>query len=237
MPGTAPAPLHGFPELPPGMAGHPQGALPLSGVTMLLVEDSRFTSDALRLLCQRSGARMRRVPTLELARLHLRTYRPDVVIVDLGLPDGRGEELIAELAGAGPVVLASSGDPMGRDGALRAGAAGFLEKPLPGLGAFQRAVLRHLPGQCRAVVPSASRDRAMGDPMALHDDLRHVVDMLAIGTGPDKQRYLAGFLAGLARSTGDAELIRAAEMAATGAEGLGALTAALGRKLARGAVI
>ena len=65
-------------------------ALPLRGVTVLVVEDSRVTCDALRLIFQRTGARLRRAETLTSARLHMDSYRPDLVIVDLGLPDGRG---------------------------------------------------------------------------------------------------------------------------------------------------
>ncbi|MGB4827110.1 MAG: response regulator, partial [Paracoccaceae bacterium] len=98
--------------------------LPLQGVTVLAVEDSRFTCDALRLLCQRSGARLRRAETLDAARAHLRVYRPDVILVDLGLPDGRGEGLIRRLAAGRPdrpVLLGISGDPAGRAAALAAG--------------------------------------------------------------------------------------------------------------------
>ena len=46
---------------------------------------------------------------MRLAHKHLAMYRPDLVIVDVGLPDGSGVDLIAELHGQDFVTLAISG--------------------------------------------------------------------------------------------------------------------------------
>ena len=73
----------------------PTAKRPLLGVMVLVVEDSRYACEALRLLCQKSGARIRRAESLASATRHLRAYRPRVAIVDLGLPDGSGLSLIS----------------------------------------------------------------------------------------------------------------------------------------------
>lgn len=59
---------------------------PLGGLTVLAVEDSRFASEAVRLLCLRSGARIRRADCLRTAARHLQVYRPAAVIVDMACP-------------------------------------------------------------------------------------------------------------------------------------------------------
>ncbi len=187
-------------------------ALPMQGLTLLVVEDSRYASEAFRLMAQRSGARLRRAETLADARRHLAIYQPDVVIVDMGLPDGSGAGLIREVAARvgrdRPLVLGLSGDPGQRGTALAAGAAGFLEKPVAGLAEFQAAVLIHLPNRLAGPEPS---DLPEPDRLALREDLAHAVDLLGRGPDAGQRAYLARFLAGIARSTRDTALARAAE--------------------------
>ncbi len=193
----------------------PTAARPLLGQTVLAVEDSRFACEALRLLCQRSGARIRRADTLEAARRHLRVYRPTVMIVDLGLPDGSGAELIAELVDAVPrvgVILGSSGDPGGEAAAMAAGADGFLAKPLDSLGAFQAAILAHLPDDRQPPAPRAvPSERVAPDTVGFRDDLAHAAQLLSDENGSHAGRdaalsYVTQFLGGVARSAADRDL-------------------------------
>lgn len=193
----------------------PTAQRPLLGLTVLVVEDSRYASEAMRLLCLRSGARIRRADSLKSGRRHLSVYRPAVVIVDLGLPDGSGADLIAELTAASPrvgVVLAISGDVSGRDLASRAGADGFLEKPVESLSAFQRTILSHLPKDAR---PTGLRlvvdDIIEPDPLALRDDLAHVSELLTTSALDEATiGYVAKFLTGVARIAHDNQLGNAA---------------------------
>ncbi|WP_323007584.1 response regulator [Pseudorhodobacter sp.] len=220
----------------PGFANiRQQQVLPLSGVTVLAVEDSRFASEALRLLCQRSGARLRRAETLAAARHHLAVYRPDVVLVDLGLPDGNGVDLIRELAknGAGAsVVLAISGDPDGWSAAMRAGAAGFLEKPVDSLARFQQVILGHLTGQPPGAV-AVGAQRIQPDRQALRDDLIHAANLIETACdGP--QQYIVDFVRGVARSAHDPALEGAAVHAHTSAEALAGLGRVLQQRIRHG---
>ena len=204
------------PPLPPGFAlpNLMTGAvLPLQGVTILAVEDSRYACEALRLMSQRAGARLRRADTLALARAHLRLYRPDVAIIDLGLPDGRGEALIRELAMARQrplAVLGTSGNPDGRGSALAAGAEGFLDKPLESFAEFCTLLRRFLPG----LAPSLVEDLAIHpDPLALQDDLSRAAAALSAEPDAAGRRYLSGFLLGVAHHAHDSALARAASAA------------------------
>ena len=177
----------------------PTARRPLLGLTLLVVEDSRFACETMRLMCLRSGARIRRADCLRSARRHLKVYRPSVVIVDMGLPDGRGEDLIRDLHDAVPRVsalLGLSGDDGAEECALTAGADGFLSKPLQSLAAFQEAVLAILPETQRPQgLRPVSDDQIIPDPATYRDDMSHVAYLLDGETDGPLLDYVAQFLA------------------------------------------
>ena len=195
-----------LPSLPPGGAD-----LPLQGLTLMIVDDSRFTCDALRLMLNRAGARLRRAESLEIARLHLNCYRPDLAIVDLGLPDGRGEDLIAELSADGFPVLGISGDPDGRDAALDAGAAGFLEKPIGSVAGLVR-LIRQLTTGVGPVEKGEEVPHPTGDPVALRDDLARAAELITTLGDPG---YARASVQSLAPASGDLALEAAVRTSTT----------------------
>lgn len=214
----------------------------LFAVTILLVEDSRSASEAIRLMAAESGARVRRADSLHAAARHLAIYRPAVTIVDLGLPDGDGMALIRHLAGATPPyggVIAMSGRDRAewRAEALAAGASACLEKPIPSLAGFQDVILSVLPDA--SVRRRDDRDLAVAGrasvQAAFAEDLRRARSLLADATAAgdaDTVAYCAQFLASCAEMLGDAAL--AASAAAPG-DGAALLAAVSGRLEAAGA--
>ncbi len=197
---------------------------PLLGQTILVVEDSRYACDAIRLMCLHSGARIRRADCLKSARRHLQLYRPSVIIVDLGLPDGSGEDLIAELAQDVPkisVVMGLSGDDNAEAAARAAGADGFMAKPLTSLAEFQSSILRLLPEDRRPGGLGSVRDEVIEpDHMAYLDDMAHIADVLSGPTDPGTLDYAAQFLRGVARDANDTVLVQAAQdLSASRAQG------------------
>ena len=88
----------------------------------------------------RSGVRLRRSDSIQSAKRHLRVYMPSAIIVDVGLPDGSGLDLIRELSSARPRVpalIGTSGDKLHHSATLKSGADVFISKPYESLAAFQ----------------------------------------------------------------------------------------------------
>lgn len=198
----------------------PTARRPLLGQQVLVVEDSRVAGEAIRLMCLRSGARIRRASTLAAAGRHLSAWFPNVVIVDLGLPDGSGAELIERLHLGRPrveAVIGLSGDPALEDAATAAGADAFIAKPVASVAAFQEAVLAVLPAGARPPGPRAlDLSEVIVDAEAFRDDMAHAAALLDGGADAAAELppgYLARFLAGVAESAGDDALLRAARAA------------------------
>lgn len=196
--------------MPSPMPAAPQEfAAPTAGmrhITILVVEDSRYSCEVLRLYCRQLGLRLRRAADLASARAHLRLYRPDIALVDLDLPDGPGEDLIAQMVAGGHrpgLIIATSGDDSARAAALDAGADVFLDKPLPDLVEFRGFLVDHFPAPLPLALLPNRPFRPETDPLALHDDLALAARGLERA---QNLGFVSGFVAGVARAAGDTEL-------------------------------
>ncbi|WP_375253898.1 response regulator [Yoonia sp.] len=191
----------------------PTARRPLLGQTVLLVEDSRFASEAVRLMCLRSGARIRRADSLKTAQRHLAIYMPSVLIVDVGLPDGSGLDLIKAASDASAridVILGTSGDAAVQKPVMDAGADDFIEKPVESLMAFQSRILAHVSHDRQPPSPRGMHDEQVHpDLIAYQDDLAHVAQVLDGDAEGHTLDYVTQFLSGVARSAHDHDMDKA----------------------------
>ncbi len=114
---------------------------------LLVVEDHADTAFVLCRLLEASGYAVRHAASLAEARTLAKTEAFDVLISDIGLPDGTGYELMTELHNTGLPGIAMSGYGMDED-IRKSKAAGFFEhlvKPVD-VAALQRTVQKALQG-------------------------------------------------------------------------------------------
>jgi two-component system KDP operon response regulator KdpE len=113
----------------------------------LLIEDEPQIRRFVRMALEGEGWQVQEAATMNRGLIDAGTRRPDLVILDLGLPDGDGIDLIADLRKWSPVpviVLSARVSEEEKIRALDAGADDYLTKPF-GVGellARVRAALR-----------------------------------------------------------------------------------------------
>lgn len=216
----------------------------LFAVTILLVEDSRSASEAIRLFAAESGARVRRADSLQAASRHLAIYRPNVVMIDLGLPDGDGMALIRHLAAAstpiGALVALSGHDRQTWQAeAIAAGAAACMEKPIESLRSFQECILSVLPDAATRRRPEERDLLLVGRASvraALEEDLKRARGLMAEAVpAGDRETigYCAQFVGSVGEMLGDRDLVEAARVAGD-AGGARVLAGLLDRRLGQG---
>ncbi len=114
---------------------------------VLVVEDDQGIRDVLRVLLGTENYRVVEAPTAERAQIEARSHKPDLMLVDLGLPDGSGLEVIRhvrEWSSLPVIVLSARTMEEQKIAALDAGADDYITKPFsaPELLARVRAALR-----------------------------------------------------------------------------------------------
>lgn len=124
---------------------------------ILVVEDEPDIRRFVRMTLESEGHEVHEAPTLKRGLIEAGSRRPDLAVVDLGLPDGDGVELIRDLrtwSQAPVIVLSARGGEADKVAALDAGADDYLVKPFGAaeLLARVRAQLRR-----QALAPSSAQ--------------------------------------------------------------------------------
>lgn len=148
---------------------------------VLLVEDDALVASGIRAGLATFDFVVDSVPSIREARQAMQSVQSDVVILDRGLPDGDGMQLLEEWRAAGiamPVLILTARDAVrDRVDGLQSGADDYLVKPfdLDELVARLYALLRRAAGRASGVIhhgalaldPAARQVSVGGEPVTL----------------------------------------------------------------------
>lgn len=177
--------------------------------TVLIVEDEPHIRRFVRTTLEAEGCTVHEAETLKRGLIEAGTRKPDLVILDLGLPDGDGVTLIREVRTWTEVpvlVLSARTDESDKIVALDAGADDYLTKPF-GVG--------ELVARLRVLLRRHAKANAQGTSQLAFGDV--VVDLAnrlvtragqAVHLTPIEYRLLAVLLANRGKVMTHRELLR-----------------------------
>ena len=99
---------------------------------ILIVDDVASIRVTIVEYMRASGYRAEEASSFATARRALKALKPDIVVLDLGLGDGDGRDLIDEINGAGAaaIIVSSRTEPSARIECLELGAHDYMTKPI-----------------------------------------------------------------------------------------------------------
>ncbi|HEY7443949.1 MAG TPA: sigma-54 dependent transcriptional regulator [Vicinamibacterales bacterium] len=108
--------------------------MPVVAARVLIIEDDRDSAEFLKLLVEPRGYLVRTAASAQEARDSLTTWRPELVLMDMMLPDAQGLDLLRHFREASPetqiIMVTGYGSVPKAVEAMEAGAFSFIEKPV-----------------------------------------------------------------------------------------------------------
>ncbi|WP_342620538.1 two-component system response regulator KdpE [Rhodoferax sp. GW822-FHT02A01] len=139
----------------------------MSAPVAILIEDEPQIRRFVRLALEAEGWQVHEADTARRGLLDAGTRKPDLLVVDLGLPDGDGLDLIRDVrawSNVPIVVLSARADESDKIAALDAGADDYLTKPF-GVGELLARVRANL--RRTRVGPEDSAQQGTGDEVPI----------------------------------------------------------------------
>jgi DNA-binding response OmpR family regulator len=166
--------------------------------TVLIVEDEQDVAQTMRRFIERSNMTVRWARTGAEAMELKESFRPDVVLVDLGLPDMNGVNLVTWLANkrdCGIIVVSGSGEEIDRVVGIELGADDYVTKPVAmrelvaRIRAVHRRAARGTPA-APAAAPPPPQDTSRIALGSMHVDLKRRTVTNTAANGADAQVHL-----------------------------------------------
>lgn len=144
---------------------------------ILIVEDDRTIVNFIQTMLETNGYQVITADRCSQGLLLFSSYIPDLVVLDLGLPDMAGEEMIRQVRGAGMtpiIVLSARTDERDKVSALDLGANDYITKPFgtAELLARVRAVLRS--SSYHGIIPDSPGGKFEAGDLEIDFDRRQV---------------------------------------------------------------
>lgn len=143
---------------------------------ILLVEDERLLRWSLTQRLEKNGHRVHQAESLVAATEHLRHHQPDLVLLDLRLPDGHGLDFFQanreRLDGTAVLIMTAAGEVEDAVRAMKLGARDFLSKPVDHetLIALVNRSLEHRSTELEAQVARSNRERQLSADVVAHSE-------------------------------------------------------------------
>lgn len=209
---TRPASRSGDPDRLPALQG--RSSLPTEWTrehdedvqTVLVVEDERDIREVLRRYLQRAGIAVLSASTGAEALRLLDAAHPDLVLLDLGLPDIDGVDILIEVAPTTPVIVLTARSALeDRIGGLRHGADDYVVKPF----SPTEVVLRVQAVLARAQRRAEPKQVSFADGRLVIDEANHqvFVDKEPVGLTPHEWSLLITLAASPGRLYSRRELV------------------------------
>jgi len=171
----------------------------MSELSVLIVDDDDDFRSSVTMLVAREGFRTREAGTLAKARAEIAEGVPDVVLLDLKLPDGDGLALLADEDASALtefVVITGHAAVESAVAALREGALDYLPKPIdrPRLQTILTNVARtrRLKGEISALRDELRRLGRFGAMVGASKAMQQVYDLVARVAGTESTVFVTG---------------------------------------------